>query len=177
MSDFCQKPRPSLEAVPAVSGFTLLEMLVVLTMVGLLTVAALPQFSVIRDRLTFALNRESFERELGGLSYQAFKEGRPLVLSGQHPRRPDDLRSSADTSLTTDDAPLLLEPGQLRPMRPATSTDATLSLPDDWRASIANPIVYQTSGYCGGGAVTLSIGALQYVYELKPPTCQAELQE
>lgn len=177
MSDFCQKPRPSRELGPAAAGFTLLEMLVVLTMVGLLAAASLPQFTVIRDRLAFTLDRESFEKELAGLSYLAFKEGRALILAGQYPRRANDVRSSAGPAFRANAEPLFLEPGQLRPVRPPTASEAILNLPEEWQATIGNPIIYQPSGFCSGGTVNLLIGQLKYVYDLKAPTCQAELEK
>lgn len=177
MSDSCRKPKTSRELGPATAGFTLLEILVVLTMVGLLAAASLPQFTVIRDRLAFTLDRESFEKELAGLSYLAFKEGRALILAGQYPRRANDVRSSADGAFLTEDEPLFLEPGQLRPVRPPMASEATLNLPEEWRVTIANPIIYQPSGYCSGGTVNLLIGQLKYVYDLKAPTCQGELEK
>ena len=155
------------------SGFALLEIVVVLALMGLMTALTMPQFSVIRDRLTFALNRDSFESELSGLSYAAFKEGHALVLAGNYPR-------SSDQKLSRDLAPsdkdiLFLQPGQLRPMWPTNASDATLNLPEDWQVTIDTPIIYQASGFCGGGTVNLLIGQLRYAYALKAPTCQAEL--
>ena len=172
MSEFFQKhnkPSPNRHT----GGFTLLEILVVLALVGLMTAFSLPQFSVIRDRLAFTLNRDSFENELRGLSYTAFKEGNTLILAGQYPRRPGD--APAEDAVFTDKEPLFLEPGQLRPMRPTNAADATLTLPEDWRVTVDSPIIYQASGFCGGGTVNLLIGQLRYIYALKAPTCQVEL--
>ena len=162
---------------PAAGGFTLLEVLVVLALVGLLTAFSLPQFSIIRDRLTFTLNRESFERELGGLSYLAFKEGRPLILDGKYPRDADEIKTSTDVFQTADAATAFLAPGQLRAVRPVTSKQATLTLPEQWQVTVETPIVYQASGFCGGGTVKLVIGQLRYDYDLKAPTCQAALSQ
>jgi prepilin-type N-terminal cleavage/methylation domain-containing protein len=176
MSEFSLKRQISL-GKHASRGFTLLEILVVLTIVGLMTAFSLPQISVMQDRLKFTLNRDSFERELSGLSYAAFKEGRPLILSGEFPR-PISYNQSRTTfdpqSLPSE--PLFLQPGELRPARPVTAIDAALVLPENWRLSVDKPIVYQASGFCEGGTVKLAIGEQAYTYALRSPTCKAELQ-
>ena len=176
MSAFCRRlSRRSPKARAARRGFTLLEVLVVLALVGMLTALSLPQFSVVRDRLEFTLNRDSFERELGGLSYAAFKEGHPIILAGKYPRAPGDTHSVVDDFEEAVNAPLFLERGQMRARRPVMAADATFNLPATWSVNVETPIVYQTSGFCSGGSVTLSIGRLSYIYDLKSPTCQAEL--
>jgi len=171
MSDFCRKH--SLNPHSSAAGFTLLEVLVVLALVGLLTAVSLPQFGVVRDRLTFTLNRDSFERELGGLSYQAFKEGRALILAGKYPRSPNE--RPAESSPFSDNVSSFLDNAQLRTLQPILALDAALNLPEDWRVTVEDPIIYQASGFCGGGKVSLLIGRAQYVYDLKAPTCQAVL--
>ena len=172
----CLKARHSHNAARQ-RGFTLLEVLVVLALVGLLTAFTLPQFSIIRDRLTFNMNRESFERELSGLRYAAFREGRAVVLNGEYPRpaKTEEPASSSSGSIFKNE-PDFSEPGQLRPMRPTIYLDAQLTLPDTWSLSVKEPIIYQPSGFCGGGTVDLLIGQVRYVYDLKAPACQAQLK-
>jgi len=177
MSEFSQKKRRTSHAKRGSSGFTLLEILVVLTIVGLMTAFSLPQISVMQDRLKFTLNRDSFEREISGLSYAAFKEGRPLILLGEFPRPPGyDRERSVSEAPAFAPEPLFLHPGELRPERPVTAADATLVLPENWRLSVDKPIIYQASGFCEGGTVKLAIGDQTYAYALKAPTCKAELQ-
>jgi len=175
MLAFYQRPRRRPNKAAA-GGFTLLEILIVLALVGLMAAFSLPQFSVVQDRLAFTLNRDTFERELGGLSYAAFKEGRPLVLSGEYPRRANESSGGSAMSVPQAIDPSLLRPGDLRPIEPVTSGAARLNLPEDWQVNVKNPIVYQPSGFCGGGSVDLIVGDLRYAYDLKAPTCQVELQ-
>jgi prepilin-type N-terminal cleavage/methylation domain-containing protein len=165
----------SRRARAATSGFTLLEVLVVLALVGMLTAFSLPQFSVISDRLEFNLNRESFERDLAGLSYRAFKEGRPLVLSGQYPRDPKTEESNAAPDQDAN-GPVFLEPGELRPVRPVLLSDVALKLPAEWQVTVDKPIYYQVSGFCSGGAVRLTVGRYAYFYDVKAPLCQVQLK-
>ena len=178
MSDSCQRRRrkPSNRA-RGKKGFTLLEILVVLALVGLMTAFTLPQFSIVRDRLTFTLNRESFERDLGGLAYAAFKDGRPVILKGQYPRPPGGDKAPEKDEEFDSKEPLFLEPGQLRPAPPVIAADAELPLPEDWRVTVAKPIIFQASGFCEGGTVDLLIGDLRYTYDLKAPTCEVALQK
>jgi prepilin-type N-terminal cleavage/methylation domain-containing protein len=157
-------------------GFTLLEVLVVLALVGLMSALALPQFAVIRDRLEFSLSRESFEHELSGLGYRALTEGRPFILSGAYPRDPN-----AEASPWMSDNPLAavveepLERGQYRTQAPINANDAPLNLPAKWKLVADKPVVYQVSGFCSGGEVTLTVGGQRYVYNLKAPACLVEL--
>lgn len=183
MSGFCRKHKRSLNLwapfTARQSGFTLLEVLIVLVMVGLLAGLALPQFNIIRERLEFTLNRDSFEQELSGLGYRAFKEGQSLMLSGEYPRKPNDTQGAASASIDDVESEAVLDPsrpaGQYRQKLSAVSADATLTLPDQWHVKVDAPIVYQPSGFCAGGSVTLAIGNLKYVYALKAPECLAEL--
>ena len=129
------------------------------------------------DRLTFTLNRDSFERELDGLGYAAYKEGRALILSGKYPRLSGDTQSSTDSLEQETSEPLFLQPGQLRTIQPVASDEAKLNLPENWQIAVPKPIIYQASGFCGGGTVELLIGELKYTYALKSPTCDVVLQK
>jgi len=137
---------------------------------------SLPQFTTMHDRLAFNLNRETFEKELGALAYGAFKEGQPLVLSGNYPRKAIDKTPAVVREVEFEET-VMLEPGKLRPMQPVAAIEAELKLPEDWQVSVTTPIVFQPSGFCGGGAVTLMIGEQRYDYQLRAPTCIAVLQE
>lgn len=175
MSEFCRKTRRSPDRRSA-GGFTLLEMLVVLVLVGLMAAVAFPQFTVIQDRLTYNLNRDTFEQELTGLGYVAFKEGRPLILAGVYPRTAEQERLQAEEMADKEKEPQFLKEGELRPLRPSFSAPAQLKLPEDWRVKIDSPVVYQASGFCSGGSLTVTIGDARYAYDLKAPTCQAQLR-
>jgi prepilin-type N-terminal cleavage/methylation domain-containing protein len=151
-------------------GFTLLELLVVLAIVGLMGAVALPQFAIMRDRMEFALNRESLEQELSALGYRAFHEGRSFILSGQYPK----VGQGKPVNSTTADE--IMEPGQYAVLRPIMAEDAPLDIPKDWKLLVDQPVIYQASGFCAGGSVTLAVGAQRYVYELQAPDCRIELK-
>ncbi len=179
MSAFCpRRSKPSRKSAPRGGrGFTLLEILIVLALVGLMTAFSLPQISVMQDRIAFSLSRDTFEAELSGLSYAAFKQGRPLILAGAYPRSDQQARSVIEEweSNQAREAPFL-EEGQLRALLPANALEASPHLPEKWRMTVEKPIVFQSSGYCGGGAVSVTIGEVRYAYDLRAPVCQAQLR-
>jgi prepilin-type N-terminal cleavage/methylation domain-containing protein len=175
ISDICLKYRFSLDARDIERGYTLLEILVVLVLVGLLTTLTLPQFSTILDRIDFSLKRESLEQELDGLAYKALKEGQPLVLFGQYPRH-NDFRQAQTETIPSDELDLTSEVLEMyKPISPIMAADADVKIPQNWNLTVNKSIIYQTSGFCSGGTITLKVGETEYDYTLSAPTCHAQL--
>ena len=156
-------------------------MLVVLVILGFTAGVVVPRMTTMGASFDFALKREAFEQTLNGLSYQAFRDNQDLLLLGDYteagriegsePRR--DPGASINPALRTlPSADELRE--HLPPLNPAY---AKLALPAGWRVSVAVPIYFRASGFCGGGAVTLEVGRAEYSYALTAPQCHATLVE
>lgn len=162
-------------------GFTLLEMLVVLVIIGLTAGVVVPRMTTMGASFDFALKREAFEQTLNGLAYQAFRDNQDLLLLGDYtdagrvegsePRRdPGSSIAAANRTLPSSNEPREHQP----PLNPAY---APLPLPQGWRASVSAPIYFRASGFCGGGEVVLEIGRAEYSYALSAPQCHAQLVE
>jgi prepilin-type N-terminal cleavage/methylation domain-containing protein len=116
MSAFCRPGKRVRQ-----SGFTLLELLVVMAVIALLTGFVAPSFTRLAERTSHSVDRSGILAHLDELAYRVYQGGRPYKLSS------DTLGS-------------VLADG-----RPA------LSLPDGWRLDLATPLSFNESGVCSGG--------------------------
>jgi prepilin-type N-terminal cleavage/methylation domain-containing protein len=148
-------------------GFTLLELLVVLAIIGLVATVASPQLATMSDRIEFALNRETFEQALRGLPYEAYRRGQDLVIEST-----DEAVTRDGPALTTfrmakdgEDAPLVVE-------TPVLLAQAELPLPAGWKVDTDAPIIFRSSGFCSGGDLKVRMGRVLYTYRLLAPRCE-----
>ncbi len=152
-------------------GFTLLEMLVVLSLIGLMAGFVAPDLMSMTDRIAFAMEREKFEHALAALPYEAYRQKKDLLLESTKdpypkPSTPSD-ENDVGVVLNTVTGkmdglvqmPILIEP-------------APLKMPENWVLKTEAPILYRAAGYCNGGRVDVLVGTLVYQYELKAPECQ-----
>ena len=113
------------EACKRSYGFTLLEILVVLTIVGLLAGVALPQLRKMATSVERSSQRTNIKSAIEGLGYQAFVTGKPI-------------------SLTAKGTP-----------PESTGSDHPLQLPSGWQIQILRPIRYAINGACSGGEISI----------------------
>ena len=123
------------------AGFTLLELLVVLTLMGLLAGLALPRLSQLYDSTLRTFHREEIRQQLEQLSIRALEERIEIVLN---------YSSEADD--------------ENRPTLP-------IELPKGWSLSTSAPIRFLPNGVCLGGEIDLAFAGYHEQWLLSPPLC------
>lgn len=128
-------------------GFTLLEVVVVLAIVGLLTGIALPQLQRLARSVEISNQREALLTAVAGLGYRAYASSSPVVLDGS-----------------------------LRREGPSGSqVPSLIGLPAGWELRVAAPVLYSSNGVCGGGRLTVADpeGRVEH-FILRPPHCRPD---
>jgi len=145
-------------------GFTLLEMLTVLFVIGLAASLAVPNFSLLFDRLKFSNERDEIFRIINTLPYKALSQNQDFVLI-EESIKGGNINQNQKKITEIDN---IIE----SPFRSVNLTPLELNFPDGWKLKIPQPIFYRASGFCGGGSITLEVGSLEYSFILESPYCQ-----
>ena len=145
MSDICRLSKAGRYRPVGARGFTLIELLVVLFLVGLLTSVVLPGMERMARSAQYKTERDTIIGRLGELGYEAYLTGKPISL----------ISSPVGAS--------------------AVGAAYPIAMPEGWRLSVRDPVVYGFNGICGGGEVTL-IGPdqAQEKIVLRAPLCKVE---
>jgi prepilin-type N-terminal cleavage/methylation domain-containing protein len=174
-----QRPDAHPALVDGARGFTLLEVVVVLVIVGMTSAIVFPRLATMAASFEFAAQRDTFERTLNGLPYQAYRENNDQVLHGFYSAAGRDERSMPRLDGETPLMPQVRMPSAGVEFRehlpPVTARPAAIPIPEGWEVVVSDPIYFRGSGYCSGGTVELTVGGLEYSYVLRPPYCRAEL--
>lgn len=126
-------------------GFTLLEILVVLAIVGMLASVALPQLQRMATSVELSNQRTNLKLAIEGLGYQAYAGGKPLVLNAI----PSDSKDGKQ--------------------------GLPLQVPEGWWLSVSQPIRYAINGVCGGGMISIiDPEKNRETFLLKPPLCRLD---
>ena len=146
-SDTCRKEARRLRV-----GFTLLELLVVLALLGLATALAMPNLQRLYAAATQASERDHVLDQFSALGREAMMRGRAYVVFGNAP--PPDPAEAA---------------------RYADYETYVVDVPAGWRLGLDRPLVVLANGVCLGGALTLSHAEAAAVrVELAPPYCRVD---
>lgn len=159
----------------AATGFTLLELLVVLVLVGLVTTLALPNLERLQGAVTAGTERDYILDQLAGLGREAMLRRRAYVVVGSghagdvgFPGRAGETAAAGTRGLPArpagDDSGPASHPGHER---------YVIDLPDGWEVRLDEPLVVYANGLClGAGLALYHQGAEDVRVELEPPYCR-----
>lgn len=159
----------------AARGFTLLELLVVLLLVGLIATLALPDTHRIRAAFTTSTERGYILDQIAGLGRRAMLEERAYVVMGT--RREEDAGAS-DPPRPAHDGARNDPPAHLSDTRAGQASHSdyeryAIELPEGWEIGLDEPLVVRANGVCLGAGLTLYLrGAEDFRVRLDPPYCR-----
>ncbi|MBM3535199.1 MAG: prepilin-type N-terminal cleavage/methylation domain-containing protein [Alphaproteobacteria bacterium] len=140
-------------------GFSLLELLLALVLLGLLVSLVLPRLDRLYLSFLFWLDQDRIEREIASLSGRAYLEGKALRLSTWPP---PTLGSAQSTHVS----PPVSEPTG------ASDEAVRPTLPEGWRVMVEPSILFRPDGVCSGGEAVIQAGDIIRRLRLEPPRCR-----
>lgn len=133
------------------SGFTLLELMVVLVIVGGITGLVMPNLVRLYEGISLTVERDSILDQLSNM-------GRVALLNQQ--------------TYMLQESPNYSDPDQHEVSTVSDYPPFNLETPPDWRITLDAPIIVRANGVCMGGNITLLYqGVPRFQTELKPPYC------
>ena len=128
----------------AEAGFTLIELVVAIAIVGMTLTFVLPRLAGWVDRLELSSAQGRFEDSVVGLGSEARRGGRTIFLRAN------------------------------RPGAPAAADEAPIDLPRGWNLEARPPIAFRYDGLCTGGIVRLLTPGGEKTYQLLAPYCRLQ---
>ena len=153
-------------------GFTLLELLVVLALVGLVTAIAVPNLERLYGAVTRETDRDYILDQFSGLGRRALHQRRDFVVFGTGGTGES---ASAGLSRETTEAVEGHNAQGFGALLRTGHEPYVIDVPEGWKVQLDPPLVIRANGVCLGAALTLRYqGEAEPPIELEPPYCRVE---
>lgn len=152
------------------SGFTLLELIVVLVLVSLITMMAAPNLQRLYGAVARTTERNAILDRFANLGRHALLQRRAYLIVGSG--APDAMQKPSPAADPEDEG--ALSPDHVSPFE--QHEPYRINLPDGWTLHLPAPILVRANGVCLGGEVALSYnGAPDVRLVLEPPYCHVDV--
>ena len=150
------------------SGFTLLELVVVLTLVSLMTMMAVPNLQRLYGAVARTTERNAILDRFASLGRQALVHRRAYLVVGSE--APAERKRTKGATRSDGEAPSSGRVSSFERHEPYR-----MELPDGWTIHVPEPILVRANGVCLGGEVALSYnGEPDVRLVLEPPYCRVD---
>jgi len=147
-------------------GFTLLEILIVLLILGLSAAVVFPNLPLLIDRVSYSNKRKSFDQQLNSLPHAAIRNNQDIILSETL------LRKGLTNEKSNYVSEQIYELAKSLNYQSSNLYPASIEIPENWSIKIPNPIIYRSSGLCLGGELKIKTTKQSYDIRLLPPSCK-----
>ena len=150
-------------------GFTLLELIVVLALVGLVTAIAVPNLERLYAAVTRETDRDHILDQFASLGRRAMHQGRNYVVFGADGAG-DSAIAELSLNSTEDGAEGI---AQDFAVSLADYEPYAIDVPEGWEIRLDPPLLIRANGVCLGAGLTLFYrGEAEPRIELEPPYCR-----
>lgn len=153
-------PLSGYDDIAANAAFTLLELLVVLTLFVLIAGLALPGLTTIHSRFQSAADRDEIRMQIAELGYRVMLRG----YGGRLVASPADTGDTTPTTQTTLSGKTAFQRSEL-----------PLTLPAGWTLRVKQDLIYLDNGICLGGEIEAVSENDTFTLTLSAPYCRPEL--
>ena len=157
------------------TGFTLLELLVVLVLVGLVTALALPNLERLVGAVTSKTERDYILDQFAGLGRHAMLQRRAYVVFGSDRAQDAGFSDTAERDVDLETQNPCARPDEDRSDSPSCSGHDryVIDLPEGWELRFDEPLVVYANGLCLGAELALyRRGEEDSRHVLEPPYCR-----